>query len=171
MTVQPQPAITADDLGEAVGKIAAFAALSLHESFPHLDLDELVETFTRESATDFLSRRFLAGLHGGQNPGEAAGAAGSALIRAWADARLTARAELDQQGPTPRDWEVYYRDADGNRQISKGHANRAAADGEAARQRASGATGVKVVPAFATPSEALGYRNRHAARATDADLV
>ncbi|PWI16002.1 hypothetical protein DI272_18900 [Streptomyces sp. Act143] len=91
MTAQTQPAITADDLGEAVGKIAAFAALSLHESFPHLDLDELVETFTRECATDFLSRRFLAGLDEGKSPGQAAGAAGSELIRRWADARNAAR--------------------------------------------------------------------------------
>ncbi|MDQ1018881.1 hypothetical protein [Streptomyces afghaniensis] len=92
MTAQLQPAITADNLGEAVGKIAAFAALSLHESFPQLDLDQLVETFTRPSATDFLARRFLAGLDGGKTPGEAAGDAGSALMRAWADARNTARA-------------------------------------------------------------------------------
>ncbi|MGJ3558923.1 hypothetical protein ACR6C2_08060 [Streptomyces sp. INA 01156] len=60
--------LTAEDLGEAVGKIAAFAALSLHESYPHLKLDELVETFTRESATTFLTKRLLAGLHGGQTP-------------------------------------------------------------------------------------------------------
>lgn len=100
MTATQQPAITADNLGEAVGKIAAFAALSLHESFPHLDLDELVETFTRESATSFLAKRFLAGLHGGQTPGQAAGAAGTALIQAWADARLAARAELDKQAAT-----------------------------------------------------------------------
>jgi Na+/H+-translocating membrane pyrophosphatase len=95
MTAQKQPAITADNVGEAVGKIAAFAALSLHESFPNLDLDELVETFTRESATGFLAKLFLAGLDQGKTAGEAAGAAGSALIRAWAEARNAARAQLD----------------------------------------------------------------------------
>jgi hypothetical protein len=156
--------LTTENLGEAVGKIAAFAALSLHESFPHLDLDGLVETFTGESATTFLAERFLAGLHGGQTPGEAAGVAGTALIRAWAEARLAARAELDQQGSAPRDWEVYYRDADGNRQVSKGHTTQAAADQTAAGLRTRGLTGVKVAPAFASPQEALGYLNRHAAR-------
>ncbi|MEU1853923.1 hypothetical protein ABZ499_32870 [Streptomyces sp. NPDC019990] len=170
MTAQTQPAITADDLGEAVGRIAAYAAMSLHESFPHLDLDELVETFTRASAIDFLSRRLLAGLHGGQSSGDAAAAAGTALIHRWADARNQARAILHGQGPTPRDWEVYYRGADGSRQVSRGHATRADADDEAARQRATGATGVKVMPAFATPAEALGYRNRHAAATADLTL-
>ncbi|GGQ49884.1 hypothetical protein GCM10010250_21840 [Streptomyces althioticus] len=98
MTAQTAPVIPADDLGEAVGKIAAFAALSLHESYPRLDLDELVETFTRPSATGFLARRFTAGLAQGKTPGEAAGDAGAALIRKWADARLDARAELDARG-------------------------------------------------------------------------
>ncbi|MER7740004.1 hypothetical protein ABTX34_17090 [Streptomyces sp. NPDC096538] len=79
MTAQIAPAISADDLGEAVGKIAAFAALSLHESYPRLDLDELIETFTRPSATGFLARRFTAGLAQGKTPGEAAGDAGAAL--------------------------------------------------------------------------------------------
>ncbi|WP_405961226.1 hypothetical protein OG235_36805 [Streptomyces sp. NBC_00024] len=96
-----QTAITADDLGEAVGKIAAFAALSLHESFPHLSLDSLVETFTRDSATTMIAARFLAALDDGKPPGEAAGAVGADLIRAWADARNEARAQLDQQTATP----------------------------------------------------------------------
>ncbi|MER6367384.1 hypothetical protein ABT255_03215 [Streptomyces mirabilis] len=95
MTTQQLPALIADQLGEAVGRIAGFAALSLHESFPHLDLDGLVETFTRDSATEFLTKRYLSGLDSGKTPGEAAGAAGAALIRAWADARNAARAQLD----------------------------------------------------------------------------
>ncbi|WP_228980179.1 hypothetical protein [Streptomyces sp. DH12] len=85
-----QPTITADALGEAVGKVAALAARSLHQSFPHLDLDRLVETFTRPCALDMLAVRFLAGLDSGLTPGEAAANAGTALIRVWADARLTA---------------------------------------------------------------------------------
>ncbi|MGY3199751.1 hypothetical protein [Streptomyces sp. TE5632] len=161
--------LTAEDLGEAIGKVAAFAALSLHESFPHLGLGELVETFTRPSATRMIAARFTAGLAEGKAPGEAAAAAGTALIREWADARLAARAELDQQGPTPRDWEVYYRDADSSPQVSKGHTTQAAADDAAAGLRARGLTGVKVVPAFASPREALGYRNRHAARRATAN--
>lgn len=95
MTTQQLPALTADQLGEAVGRIAGFAALSLHESFPHLSLDGLVETFTRDSATTMIATRFLAGLDEGKTPGEAAGAAGTALIRAWAEARNAARAQLD----------------------------------------------------------------------------
>ncbi|MET8609773.1 hypothetical protein [Streptomyces misionensis] len=95
MTTQQLPAPTADQLGEAVGKIAALAALSLHESFPHLNLDGLVETFIRDSATTMIAARYLAGLDEGKTPAEAAGAAGTALIRAWADARNAARAQLD----------------------------------------------------------------------------
>jgi hypothetical protein len=100
MTTQQLPTLTAQQLGEAVGRIAGIAALSLHESFPHLDLDGLVETFTRDSATTMIAARFVAGLDDGKTPGEAAGAAGTALIRAWADARLAARAELDAQTAT-----------------------------------------------------------------------
>lgn len=87
-----------EDLAEAVGRIAGFAALSLHESFPHLDLDGLAETFTRPSALRMLSGRYLSGLDRGLPAGEAAAEAGTALIHAWADARLAARAELDRQG-------------------------------------------------------------------------
>ncbi|MFD0209137.1 hypothetical protein ACFVH9_08365 [Streptomyces hirsutus] len=161
------------DLGTAVGKIAGLAARSLHESFPHLDLEQLVETFTRDSAIAMIGTCYLAGLDSGKTPGEAAADAGTTLIRAWADARLAARAELDQQGPTPRAWEVCYRDADSSPQVSKGHTTRAAADDVAAGLRAHGFTGVKVVPAFASPREALGYRNRHAARraTANADLT
>lgn len=100
MTAQQQPTITAADLGEAVGKIAGFAALSLHESFPHLSVDDLIETFTRPSATSMIATRFLAELDDGKTPGEAAGTAGSALIRAWADARNTARAKVAQRPAT-----------------------------------------------------------------------
>ncbi|MFF4726365.1 hypothetical protein ACFY3M_13640 [Streptomyces mirabilis] len=95
MTTQQLPTLTAEQLGEAVGRIAGFAALSLHESFPHLSLDGLVETFTRDSATTMIATRFLAQLDDGKTPGEAAGAAGTALIRAWAEARNAARAQLD----------------------------------------------------------------------------
>ncbi|MFF7602518.1 hypothetical protein [Streptomyces mirabilis] len=95
MITKQLPTLTADQLGEADGRIAGFAALSLHESFPHLSLDSLVETFTRDSATAMIAARFLAGLGAGQTPGEAAGAAGTALIRAWAEARNAARAQLD----------------------------------------------------------------------------
>ncbi|MEC3995188.1 hypothetical protein VSR01_17265 [Actinacidiphila sp. DG2A-62] len=87
-------ACEASDLGDAVGRIAAFAALSLHESFPHLDLEGLVETFTRASAVEFIGRRYVAAIEGGKAPGEAAGEAGTALLHAWADARLEARAQL-----------------------------------------------------------------------------
>ncbi|MDX3345928.1 hypothetical protein PV387_41190 [Streptomyces sp. ME02-6987-2C] len=98
MTTTPTTAApTAEALGEAVGRIAGFAALSLHESFPHLDLDGLAEAFTRPSALRMLSGRYLSGLDRGLPAGEAAAEAGTALIHAWAEARLAARAELDRQ--------------------------------------------------------------------------
>ncbi|MDH6189160.1 hypothetical protein M2168_002192 [Streptomyces sp. CZ24] len=90
------------DLGESIGKIAAFAAMSLHKSFPHLDLEDLVETFTRDEAVGFIGRRFLAAVEESETLGEAAGKAGAALIHAWADARLEARAQLDREaGASP----------------------------------------------------------------------
>lgn len=95
MAMQQLPTVTAEQLGEAVGRIAGFAALSLHESYPHLNLDRLVETFTRSNVTDFLAKRYLSGLDGGKTPGEAAGDAGAALIGVWADARNEARAQLN----------------------------------------------------------------------------
>ncbi|MGW6391178.1 hypothetical protein ACWFR1_11875 [Streptomyces sp. NPDC055103] len=94
-------AIPADVLSEAVGRIAGFVALSLHESFPHLDLDQLAETFTRPRAVDMISARFLAGLDNGLTAGQAAADAGTALMRAWAEARLAARAQLDAEAAAP----------------------------------------------------------------------
>ncbi|WP_381792933.1 hypothetical protein [Streptomyces niveus] len=95
MTAQTAtPAIPAHALGEAVGRIAGFAALSLHESFPDLDPEELVEVFTRPCAIAMISAQFLAGLGDGLPAGKAA-AAGTALIRGWADSRNEARDQLD----------------------------------------------------------------------------
>jgi hypothetical protein len=73
---QTPTAPQAADLGDAVGRIAAFAALSLNESFLHLDLEGLVEVFTRASAVEFIGRRYAAAIEGGKAPGEA----GKALI-------------------------------------------------------------------------------------------
>ncbi|WP_086780176.1 hypothetical protein [Streptomyces griseus] len=84
-----------DAFAEALGRIAALAALSLHETFPHLDLDDLVEAFTRTSALNMIGTRYMAGLESGLAPGEAAGEAGAALMRLWADARLETRTRLD----------------------------------------------------------------------------
>ena len=99
-TQTPTPRETAD-LGDAVGRIAAFAALSLGESFPRLDLEGLVDVFARPSAAEFIGRRYLAAIEGGKAPGEAAGEAGAALIHAWAGARLEARAQLDREKAAP----------------------------------------------------------------------
>jgi hypothetical protein len=85
------PAQTAQ-LGDAVGRIAAYAARSLVDTYPHLNLEQLVETFTRPVAIDGTARRYLAALESGATPADAAGRAGVALIRAWADARLAAQA-------------------------------------------------------------------------------
>ncbi|BBA98326.1 hypothetical protein RVR_4465 [Actinacidiphila reveromycinica] len=101
MNAQPTaPAISADELGEAVGKIAGMVARSLHESFPHLDVEQLAETFTRPRAVDMIAARFLTGLDNGRTAGEAAADTGVALIHAWADARLAARAQLAADNPT-----------------------------------------------------------------------
>ncbi|MFB8347951.1 hypothetical protein [Streptomyces niveus] len=97
MSQTTAPAIPADVLGEAVGRIAGFAALSLHESFPDLDLDDLVEVFTRPCSTSMISAQFLAGLGDGLPAGKAAAAAGTALIQGWADSRNYARAQLDAE--------------------------------------------------------------------------
>ncbi|MFJ6561938.1 hypothetical protein ACIQMV_19170 [Streptomyces sp. NPDC091412] len=72
-TMSPQDR---EDLAEAIGKIAAIAAKSLHESFPHLSLDSLVETFTRPSAVNMLGARYLSSLDRGLSAGEAAAEAG-----------------------------------------------------------------------------------------------
>lgn len=89
------------DLGEAAGKIAAFAAKALHREYPHLDLEGLVGAFTQDSALEMIALRFLDGIEHGKSPGDAAGDAGKALIRAWADARLAARVQLDQEQKAP----------------------------------------------------------------------
>ncbi|MFB6700255.1 hypothetical protein [Streptomyces rubiginosohelvolus] len=81
-------------LGEATGRIALYAARSLHKTFPHLDLEQLAETFTRPVAVEMSARLYLAALDNGDTPGEAAGKAGVALIKTWADARLTAAAAV-----------------------------------------------------------------------------
>ncbi|MFF0092724.1 hypothetical protein ACFYSF_22565 [Streptomyces canus] len=98
MNTQTTPVLpTEEECFEAAGKIAAYAAMSLHESFPDLDLDGLVEVFTRPTAIRMLGSRYLAGAARGLKPGEAAAEAGTILMREWADARLKARAELDQR--------------------------------------------------------------------------
>lgn len=94
---QTATAREARDLGDAIGRIAALAAMSLNESFPNLDLDSLVAAFTREAAMEFIGRRYLAAIEQGKAPGEAAGDAGKALIYAWAHARREARAQLDRE--------------------------------------------------------------------------
>ncbi|MFF7415652.1 hypothetical protein [Streptomyces lydicus] len=90
MTSASLPAAQAEKLGDAVGRIAAYAARALNREFPHLDLEQLVETFTCPAALEGAARHYLAALKGGATPADAAGRAGTALIRAWADARLAA---------------------------------------------------------------------------------
>ncbi|MFF4388574.1 hypothetical protein ACFY0G_17605 [Streptomyces sp. NPDC001552] len=86
-----------DELGDAVGRIAGFAAKSLHKSFPHLSLEGFVEAFTSPGATSMLAARYLKGLERGLTAGEAAADAGTTLIDAWAEARLETRAQLDRE--------------------------------------------------------------------------
>ncbi|MFF4276204.1 hypothetical protein [Streptomyces sp. NPDC001536] len=80
-------------LGEAVGRIAVFAARSLTDTYPHLDRERLLELFLRPVAVDATAALYMAALDRGARPGEAAGEAGAALIRGWAEARLQAREE------------------------------------------------------------------------------
>lgn len=89
----PLTAEQAEQLGEDVGRIAAFAARALNREYPHLALERLVESFTRPVALEVTAVRYLAALETGAQPGEAAGNAGAALIRDWAEARLRAREE------------------------------------------------------------------------------
>ncbi|MFK0159066.1 hypothetical protein ACIQVK_44230 [Streptomyces sp. NPDC090493] len=84
--------LEAAQLGDAVGRIAAYAARSLVETWPHLDVEQLVEVFTRPVAVEGTTRRYLAALDCGATPAVAAGRAGVALINAWADARNAAHA-------------------------------------------------------------------------------
>ncbi|QKW06962.1 hypothetical protein HUT18_11700 [Streptomyces sp. NA04227] len=84
-------------LGEATGRIAALAAKALNSTWPHLEVEDLVEQFTRDSALVMIASAYLAGIERGLSPGDAAGEAGTALIREWADSRREARARLDAQ--------------------------------------------------------------------------
>lgn len=95
MTSAPLTPAQVEQLGDATGRIAAYAARALHDEFPHLDLERLVETFTRPVSVEGTARLYLAALDGGATPGDAAGKAGVALINAWADARLAAKAAAE----------------------------------------------------------------------------
>ncbi|MFG3399041.1 hypothetical protein [Streptomyces parvus] len=80
----------AKQLGNAVGGIIAITARALHQEFPHLSVERLVETFTRPSVIESTGLRYLSALDGGATPGNAAGQASAALVKAWAAARLRA---------------------------------------------------------------------------------
>ncbi|MFM9625104.1 hypothetical protein ACKI14_45190 [Streptomyces turgidiscabies] len=97
MTSAPLTAAQTEQIGDAAGRIAAYAARSLHADFPHLDLEQLVETFTRPVAIKGIAVLYLSALEDGATPGEAAGKAGKSLILAWADARLEARAAAEAE--------------------------------------------------------------------------
>ncbi|MFD9395000.1 hypothetical protein ACFWBB_31010 [Streptomyces sp. NPDC060000] len=92
MPSAPLTAAQVEQLADAVGRIAGVTARALHDEFPHLDLEQLVETFTRPVAAEGIARRYMAALESGATPGEAAGKASTALVHAWADARLAAKA-------------------------------------------------------------------------------
>ncbi|MGA5497740.1 hypothetical protein ACPCSP_25590 [Streptomyces cinereoruber] len=86
-----------EEFTDAIGRIAGYAAGSLHKTFPDLDLDELIQRFTGPAAFNMIGTRYLNGLRRGLTPAEAASEAGTALIDGWADARLEARALLNSQ--------------------------------------------------------------------------
>ncbi|MFJ2225625.1 hypothetical protein ACIOFY_36985 [Streptomyces anulatus] len=80
----------AERLGDAVGRIIAITARALHREFPHLSLEGLAESFTSSSVIESTGLRYLAALDAGATPGDAAGQASTALVKAWAAARLRA---------------------------------------------------------------------------------
>ncbi|MFE7072629.1 hypothetical protein ACFU96_21360 [Streptomyces sp. NPDC057620] len=81
-----------EQLGDAVGRIAAATARAMHKEFPHLDLERLVETFMRPTAVEATALIYVAAIDKGATPGEAAGKASTALLNAWVDARLAVKA-------------------------------------------------------------------------------
>ncbi|MGC0418379.1 hypothetical protein [Embleya sp. AB8] len=94
MRNRPLTATEAVELGDAVGRIAALAAMAINREYPRHGLRDLVEQFTREHSTTFLAGRYLAGIDKGMPAAEAAADAGRELIRAWADARRAAMAHV-----------------------------------------------------------------------------
>ncbi|MEW1657890.1 hypothetical protein [Streptomyces sp. NPDC093707] len=93
MTMQYTAPLTADQvqrLGDDVGRIVAFTARALNREYPHLAVERLVESFTLPSVLEVTAGRYLAALERGATAGDAAGWAGAALIRDWAEARLEA---------------------------------------------------------------------------------
>ncbi|WP_329317223.1 hypothetical protein OG723_44460 (plasmid) [Streptomyces sp. NBC_01278] len=95
----PLTAEQVQQLGEDIGRITAFTARALHREFPHLNLERLVTTLTGSRMLDFTTAKYLAAMEAGASPAEAAGQAGVALVRVWADARLQADEELDRATP------------------------------------------------------------------------
>ncbi|MEN8656307.1 hypothetical protein ABCR94_38485 [Streptomyces sp. 21So2-11] len=85
-------------LGEEVGMILAFATNALHHTHG-VDIDKLMQAFMSSAALDLTAARYLKVLEEGHRPGEAAGRAGAALIRDWADAVRESRSR--QQATTP----------------------------------------------------------------------
>lgn len=90
MPNSPLAAAQAEQIGDAVGRIAVYAARALHNEYPHLDLERLVETFSRPTAVEATALIYMTEIDHGATPGQAAGTAGMVLIRAWVDARLAA---------------------------------------------------------------------------------
>lgn len=79
----------AEQLGKDVGMIVAFAAKALNHMHG-TNIDRLMKTFTSSNALEVTAARYLKALEDGHTPGEAAGRAGTALVRDWADAVLEA---------------------------------------------------------------------------------
>ncbi|MGW6021194.1 hypothetical protein [Streptomyces sp. NPDC055099] len=79
----------AEQLGEDIGMIVAFAAKALNHMHG-TDIDRLMQSFTSSNALEVTAGRYLKALEDGLTPGEAAGRAGTALARDWADAVLEA---------------------------------------------------------------------------------
>ncbi|MEU7092991.1 hypothetical protein [Kitasatospora aureofaciens] len=94
---KPLTEADATRLGENVGRIAAWTAKAMHESYPHLRLEMLLDHFTRDHSLEMLSTVYLRGLESGLTPGDAAAEAGAQLVHTWAKAALETRAEIARE--------------------------------------------------------------------------
>lgn len=76
--------------------IVAFAAKALSHTHG-IDIDRLIQSFTSSNVLEVTAARYLKALEEGHTAAEAAGRAGTALVRDWADAVLETRDRLNEQ--------------------------------------------------------------------------
>lgn len=95
--IAPLTPAQAEQLGNDVGMIIAFAANAISQIRGTTNSEALTRTLVSSAAIDVTAARYLKALEEGHRPGEAAAKAGTALIHDWADATLETRDRLNQQ--------------------------------------------------------------------------